>query len=443
MLEKIKEAIDKINKLSKEKPITVISHNDTDGITSAAIFTRALQRWKKPFSLRIVKNLETKLIESLPNDQILIFLDLGSGSISQLNKKQTEIFIFDHHEISNPEELTENITIVNPILEKHPNICAAAISYLAAKTISQENSDLSHLAVIGMVGDIHDKNPNKTYQEIINEAEVTTKKGLLLYPATRPLNRVLENSFSIYIPGVTGNFKGTLELLREAGIQKTAKGYKSISELTDEEMSLLTTSILLKNIGEKTNEDLIGNIYLIKFFNRMEDARELSALINACSRMDRHEVCLGFCLGNKQMKKEANSIYTKYRKSISSALQQIEQIEKISGKDYVIINSKETIKDTIIGTALSMISFSSIYSKGTILIGMAHTSDSTKIKVSARIAGRTGKNVRKILIKAAQHLTKEIGGHPFAAGCLIDKEKEDEFVDNLKNVLDIDLVKAQ
>ena len=58
MRDKIKLAIEKIDSLSKDKPIKLISHFDTDGITSAAIFSRALQRWKKNFSLKKAPNFE-------------------------------------------------------------------------------------------------------------------------------------------------------------------------------------------------------------------------------------------------------------------------------------------------------------------------------------------------------------------------------------------------
>ena len=99
MLKNIQEAIEKIDLLSKKKKIKIISHYDTDGITSAAIFSRALQRWNKDFSMQIVKGLDKKFIDSLPEDQILIFLDLASGSLDYLKNKKTEIFIFDHHEV--------------------------------------------------------------------------------------------------------------------------------------------------------------------------------------------------------------------------------------------------------------------------------------------------------------------------------------------------------
>src|SRR3989338_1385526 len=112
MLKKIKSLIEQIDLLNKEKPIKVISHYDTDGITSAAIFTRALQRWKKKFSLQIVKGLEESFIDSLPDDHILVFLDLASGSLNHLKKKTSPIFILDHHEVI--QDLPENIFMLNP-----------------------------------------------------------------------------------------------------------------------------------------------------------------------------------------------------------------------------------------------------------------------------------------------------------------------------------------
>jgi len=445
MREKIKEMISELETLSLTKPIKVISHNDTDGITSAAIFSRALQRWNKHFSLEIVKNLEKEYIKKLPDSHVLIFLDLASGSLPELAEKQTEIFILDHHEIPSSQgtpQIPKNIRLINPLLSEQENIAASAICYMFAKTLSEKNKDLSTLAVIGMIGDMFEKHIGKTYSDILKDSQVLIKKGLLLYPATRPIDRVLENSFSMYIPGVTGSFKGVLELLRDSGIEKApnTNTYKSIAELTEEEMSALGTSIMLRNIQKKEISEIMGNIFLIKFFNRMEDARELSALINACSRMDCPETSLGLCLGNKEIKKEAEKTYTKYRKTISSALGQIQKLDKISGKNYTIINAQDKIKDTIIGTIASIMSFSSIYPEGTVIITMAYNED--KIKVSARLSGRKGRNVREVLHKATIPLKGEVGGHPSAAGCLIPIEKETQFIENLQKTLDIEVIKV-
>ena len=229
----------------------------------------------------------------------------------KLKNKKTEIIILDHHEIPPQEDIPDNVTMIHPhLFNAREELASSALCYLFAKTLDEENKDLATLAIIGMIGDMLEKHKDKTYSKILKDAEVTIKTGLLLYPATRPIDRVLENSFGFYIPEVTGSYKGVLDLLREAGLEKSSKGYKSLAELTDEEMSNLTTAIMLKKTDNSTpkESDSIGNIYLINFFNRLEDAREISALINACSRMDPPEIALGFCLENKALKEQAEKI---------------------------------------------------------------------------------------------------------------------------------------
>lgn len=436
MLNAIKETIKKLDELSQKKKILIISHFDTDGITAAAIMSRTLARWNKQFSVKIVKGLEEEIINSLPEDEILFFLDLASNNLEQLSKKNTEVIILDHHEIT--QKIPENITLINPEVFKEEPVSGAGLSYLFAKNISSENKDLATLAVIGMIGDYLETDLGKLNADILKDSETTIKKGLLIYPSTRPIDKVLEYSSNPYIPGVTGSFKGTLELLKDANITFKNGHYKSLAELTEEEMSSIITAVMLR-CKDTNPKNIIGNIYLVKFFNKMEDARELSALINACSRMDHSNLCLGFCLGNKKSKKEAEKIYIKYKQHLVSALRYINETKKISGKNYTIINAKNNIKDTIIGTVTSIISHSPAYSEGTIIIALAYNED--KIKVSARLAGRKGRNVREVLSKVVVPLGGEVGGHPNAAGCLISKTQEDKFIESLKKTLEIELVK--
>lgn len=438
MIEHIKSIIGDLDIASKKKPLRVISHYDADGITAAAIFSRALQRWNKPFSLQIVKNLDEDFIKSLSEEHTLVFLDLASGSLDYLSKKNTDVFIFDHHEIA--QKIPPNVRMINPLVLNQEPCSGAAIAYLFAKTLSEENKDLASLGVIGMVGDQFIDTIGKTYDQILKDAEIVVKKGLLLYPSTRPLDKTLEYSTSLYIPGVTGSFKGVIDLLRDAGIERKSNGYKSLAELTEEEMSRLITAIMLRSVGESDITNMIGNMYVLKFFNQLEDVRELSALINACSRMGYPEAALGFCLGNKQSKKQAEKIYIEYKQSIANALKSIEENDKITGKNYTIINAKDRIKDTIIGTAASIMAYSPLYQEGTVIIAMAYDND--RIKISARLAGKKGRNVRELLSAVLTPLSGEVGGHPNAAGGLIGKDQEERVITDLKNLLEIELVKV-
>jgi RecJ-like exonuclease len=319
-------------------------------------------------------------------------------------------------------------------------LSGAGICYLFAKTISANNKDLAHLAVIGMVGDLLEKNIHQTYQEILDDSGAVIKKGLLLYPSTRPLDRTLQYCSNPYIPGVTGDYKGTLDLLREANLQRENGKFQSLQDLSEGEMKQLITAIALKCAGKSDLSEYIGNLYLINLFNQLEDAREVSALINACSRMGHPEVALGFCLGNPQSKQQAEKVYIGYKQKLVEALKHVENEENIKGKTYTIIHGKDHIKDTIIGTVASILSHSPAYEEGTIIIGMAYNED--KIKVSARLAGKKGRNVREVLHNIVVPLGGEVGGHPNAAGCMIDKNHEDVFIEQLQRQLDIEVVKA-
>jgi len=448
MLKEVKQFTEEFLKISENKPIRIISHYDTDGITSAAILIKTLKRLDKKFSVRIVKGLEEHIIkkelERQPNE-IILFSDLASGSLDYFQDLKEPIFILDHHEIDKTK-LNDKIKIINAHLtenEKDNECTGAGLCYLFSKTISPSNQDLSNLAIIGMIGDRHESNLSKINQQIINDtADLTIRKGLVLYPATRPLRRALEWSTSPYIPGVTGNGPGAIEILRETGIPYE----KNLLELNDEEMSKLITAVMVRRAQHNKVNDILGNLFILKFFNTKEDVREISVLINACSRLGYSDTAISYCLENEKAKAKALEIYTEYKQELVSGLKVAEKMDKINGKGFVILNAKDQIKDAIVGTICSMLSSSPTYEEGTILIGMAYNED--KIKVSARIVGHEGRNLKEILEKTVitfknnnPETIAEVGGHHFAAGCLIEKEKETSFIEALKKELEIEIVK--
>ena len=174
-------------------------------------------------------------------------------------------------------------------------------------------------------------------------------------------------------------------------------------------------------------------------YNKIEDARDLSAIINACSRSGRPELAIQYCLEIPKSKKEAELAHIKYKQNIITGLNFVQETKKIQGKGFVIINAQDNVKDTMIGTIASIISNSSIYEEGTIITTMAYYED--KIKVSSRIVGRKGRNLRELLASVTNLTGGESGGHEHAAGCLISRKKEREFIDILKKNLEIELIK--
>ena len=214
---------------SEEKEIYVVSHFDTDGITSATIMIRTLKKLDKKFSVKIIKRLEKDFIDQLPRDKLILFLDLASGSLNHLEESNLEnIFIIDHHEIS--QEIPENINMLNSELNGKQKISSSALTYLFCKDMVPETTRLAKLAVLGMIGDCMEKNLDKINNDILNDGEIKRKRGLLIYPSTRPLNKTLEYCSDPYIPEVTGNMEGVIELLREIGLNPENGKYKSLME---------------------------------------------------------------------------------------------------------------------------------------------------------------------------------------------------------------------
>ncbi len=376
----IEKVAKKFIEKSNEKEIYIVSHFDTDGITSATIIIKTLKKLDKKFSVKIVKRLEEKFIYELPTDKLILFLDLASGSLHHIeNSRLQDVFIIDHHEIIS--KIPKNIHMINPELNGDHKINSSCLAYLFCKQIIPESKELAKLAVLGMVGDGMEENINRINNGVLNEEEIQKKRGLLIYPSTRPLNRTLEYSSNPYIPGVTGNQNGVLELLREIGLNPEQGRYKSLMELNNEEMSKLVTSIMLRNPTTR-RKGIVGDIFLIKFFNKLEDARELSAMVNACGRLERSDIALQFCMEIITAKKKAESIYIKYKQYIISGLKFVTKAEKVEGKGFVIINAKNKIKDTIIETIASILSNSALYEEDTIITTMQYYED--KIKISAR-----------------------------------------------------------
>jgi|TARA_B100000315_G_C14594803_1_gene598208 RecJ-like exonuclease len=433
----IEKTVKKFLEKSYDKEIQIISHFDTDGISSASIMIQTLKKLDKVFSIKVIKSLEEQFIYDLPKEKLTIFLDLASGSLNHIaNSQLKDVFIIDHHEIT--QEIPENVYIINPELHNKQKISSSGLTYLFCKEINSGNKEFAKIAILGMIGDMLEKNIDKLNNNILNDGEIKKKRGLLIYPSTRPLNKTLEFSSKPYIPGVTGDTEGVKELLKEIKLDPANGRYKTLIELNKEEMEKLVTAIMLRKPKAK-QEEIVGDIFLIKLFNQLVDARELSAMINACSRLGETNIAIQFCMEISKIKKRAESIHVKYKQFLISGLNFVSKTKKIEGNGFVIINAKNIIKDTMIGTIASILSNSSLYQDGTIITTMAYYDD--KIKISSRNVGRTGRNVREILNKIIEKIGGEVGGHEFAAGGIIKRVKEKEFIDSLQKSFEIELVK--
>jgi RecJ-like exonuclease len=433
--------------------VRVVSHLDSDGICACSIMISALNRQNLNYSISIVPQLNTKIVKELSQESYdcFVFTDLGSGQLKSIAKhlKGRKVFILDHHQPESKEE--GDIVHVNPHLfgiDGSKEIAGAGVTYLFAAELNKENKDMAHIAIVGAIGDLQeDKGFRQMNQDILKVAKrkgtLDISEGLRVFGSqTRPIHKLLEYSTNPYIPGVTGSESASIEFLKELGINpRKGKGWKKLIHLSDEEKKKLATAIILKREGEHNPEDIFGFTYLLSNEEEespLKDAKEFSTLLNACGRMNKASLGIGACIGNPKAKVKAVRQLNKYRREIINSVKWYQENKgKQSihqGEGFVIINARDYVPSTMIGTLASILTRSKEFDRPTLVMSMAYANDDT-IKVSLRASGRQEFDLRKVVQKIVKKTGGEAGGHIEAAGALVPIDKEEDLLSSATEIL--------
>lgn len=452
-------AVKRFRSWDASAPIRIISNYDTDGISACAILVKALNHENRKYVITILPQLRKNIIDELSREDYkhYFFCDLGSGQISALKDlpKSKEIIILDHHEIQD-SNLPDNIFLVNPHIfdiDGGKEISGAGVTYLFSRALNPKNVCMAHIGVIGAIGDVQEKNGtgfNPLVHEILEDAIkaglIERKLGFRMYGSqTRPVHKCLEFCTDPFIPGVSGSESSALQFLQEIGIdpRKGKSDWKKMSDLTQEETKRLAAAIIMKRHGEEKPEDIFGYNYILlneKPDSPLRDAKEFSTLLNSCGRLNKSSLGIGVCLGDEQIKKKALANLMNYKKEIMQGMNWFkDNLDKtiIKGDNYVIINAGDRVRPSVIGTITSMIARSGEFPDNTVMVSMAQDLDGTT-KVSGRIAGiRPAKSIdlKELMVELIEDIGGEAGGHMQAAGCQFPTEKEQEFIEKVKEIL--------
>lgn len=142
-----------------DKAVQIFHHNDSDGLTSGAILTRAFERQglkvqrfclEKPYPPVLKKVYEQE-------GKLLVFADFAgriAPLLSELNKGRNLTLILDHH----VAEASTDPRVINLDpdlfgLKGDRDISASTTCYLFAVSMNPVNRDMAYIAAIGGVGD--------------------------------------------------------------------------------------------------------------------------------------------------------------------------------------------------------------------------------------------------------------------------------------------------
>ena len=437
---------------SEGVPITVVSHVDADGMAAAGVVASCLYELDAPFRVRIVPWLDDDLASELASgsEGPFVFTDIGSSYMDLLAQHlgTREVIVLDHHPPSgSPPPGWVEVNPHNHGLDGSVDVSGAGVAYLVARELNRSFKRLAPLAVVGALGDMQDRFSGRqlgglneiAVRDAVEASLLQVVKDLVFYGReTRPLHKAITYTTSPFIPGVTYCEDVVNSILAKAGIRlKEDDRWRTVSDLSDEEKGRLldTLAAFLASRGQSPElvRELVGAVYtLVKEepLTPLRDAREFASLLNACGRMERPDLGVVVCMGDRgKGLEEAMSVLEEYRSSLAKHISWIysEPGALEERANIVVLHGGSVISDKMIAAVASIVASGSSFRKP--LVAYALSPDGEMVKVSARIPpGGPELDIGALLREAAAQCGGQGGGHDVAAGARVPADRVERFL---------------
>ena len=142
-----------------DKTVQIFHHNDSDGLSSGAILTRAFERAGFKINRFCLEKPYPALLQKVYQQEggLIVFADFAgriAPILSDLNRGRNLTLILDHHVAeAATDPKVHNLDPDLYGLKGDRDISGSTTCYLFAQTLDAVNSDLAHIAAIGAVGD--------------------------------------------------------------------------------------------------------------------------------------------------------------------------------------------------------------------------------------------------------------------------------------------------
>jgi len=428
--------------IKKHSSAFVVSHIDADGLTSAAIMGKALERAGMDCDIKFVKQLDIAALTGIAdsNPELVIFTDLGSGMLDAIKTLKLNAVISDHHQ---PQGTYEHH--LNPHLfgfHGATEVSGSGVTYLIAASLG-DNSDLADLAIVGAVGDLqHMKNGQliginrQILEEGAKAGVLHYEKDLLLFgKQTRPIFKLLQYSSDPFLPGISGSEDESIEFLKKIGIRQHGEKWRRWIDLEPIEKQQIVSSLfqfcLSSGMPATSVQRLVGEVYTLlheREGTEVRDASEYSTLLNATARYDHSDIGLAVCMGDRGKSYEkASALLNEHRKNLVEGINFVKEIGTSRMEYLQYFDSGNKIRETIVGIVAGMCA--SFMKRDVPIIAFADSDGGVKVSSRGNYELiKKGLNLGNAIAEAAKAVGGTGGGHDIAAGAFIPKEAKDEFL---------------
>lgn len=415
--------------IDNDSVIRLISHNDADGISAAAVIANALKEEGVQFHTSIVPRLKEDMVNQLRSEKydLFIFSDMGSPFIKEFNTYKHDVIVADHHQVDGTES-ESNVIHINPHLfeiDGSRDLCGAGTAYLAVRDLDKKH--FAYFALTGAFGDMQGQDGftgvNKLIlDDALESGTVEIHEGLkIVSKASEPIFKSLAYTFSPPLPGISGDLEGAQEFLEKMNLSYGIK----FTDLEDEEKDLLKEALI------SINPDIFGDCYTLpKETAVLQDLEEYSYILDACGKNKKQGLGLSIALGERdQALDTALRLQRQYRDQIVKGLEWIkrEGAQQLNAIQYLY--SEDKVLKAVMGTIASIGLSVQLLDNSKPVIGMSRLHND--IKVSGRTTRPmvdSGVDLGKALRDSSNNFMGNGGGHDIAAGAMIPYEAKDQFL---------------
>ncbi len=406
------ERLEKARKLiKKEDYFRILTHYDVDGICSAGIIARYMQRLGKRFHVSFFRNVDReKILKLVENSENVILTDMGSSMVRELSGN---VIVLDHHKVS---EDNEGIIHINPHLFGYDgtrDACASTLAYMLV-----DDPTLASYALAGMFGDKqHLGGFSGLNREILDKLSI--KPEMKLTVTGNVVSSILYST-EPFFPGLSGRREEVEKALERLKISPT----KSVEELGEDERIKLASYLSLNLIKNSRNPSA-GRFIVDLDVNLGGSVRYLTELIDSAARTDNQSIALAYILGSREHLETMEILRKEYKSRVIKSLYTV--LENLFEREHMIYFF---VDDGYMASTLATIT--SLYLLPPDKVVVAIYND-RYTHVSARCSQILGKKIHlgEILSRISSKLGGHGGGHSVAAGATVPREREQEFLEVL------------
>lgn len=453
-------ATDLKSQLIGDVRVRVLTHTDTDGISSGNILARCLNYYDIPFHISFTHPLSDDELKEVAGEgyDIFFFLDQGTGQISGIERylinEGYKAVVLDHHPGEVPD--ISGLFHLNPHdhgLNGAKDVSASGVVYSVVKEMDDRFAPLSEIALIGAIGD-RQESPlgfagvnEEICKQAINDNILKVKEGLKLVPRISKIYECLKSSIKPYLLGISGSEESARKLIERTELDSDM----ILAEIDLEYEEKLKDAILNEvkfDSDSSFRHALWGPIYKSTVGQTAgpRNIHECVAMLDACEKLGKPEIGFATLFGDDTSRDKALEMLGKYQGRMLNILNwfasQRDRFKITPQMKYIYAGNE--LESKMIGEALSLSIESGLIQADRPVLGIVDSGED-ELKISARAISdctERGPHIGNVLSRVSREVGGSGGGHDVAAAARIPKARKEEFITKMSKFLEDEMIES-